>query len=217
MEYIRKNIERKINFFECNNNTEELKVLYQSYLEYLMIYTLGYLWNKNFNQCDIETKTYVIELIQKPTIGDIEVLCRKLDPNKEIFKDKGLSRKFSKYPQFRNEKIGHGYVFSDGTTEFVAELKDFCDTVKNSGSIIYNQEIDLVKVLKRENGSYKGITFKSNGSDYYPWSFPDNSISFEVGSIYGLTSDNIYFKLSPFLAIDNENEYYTFRDRKSVV
>lgn len=210
MEYIRKNIERKINFFECNNNTEELKVLYQSYLEYLMIYTLGYLWNKNFNQCDIETKTYVIELIQKPTIGDIEVLCRKLDLNKEIFKDKGLSRKFSKYPQFRNEKIGHGYVFSDGTTEFVAELKDFCDTVKNSGSIIYNQEIDLVKVLKRENGSYKGITFKSNGSDYYPWSFPDNSISFEVGSIYGLTSENIYFKLSPFLAIDNENEYYTF-------
>lgn len=47
MEYISKNIERKINFYECNNNIEELRVLYQSYLEYLMIYTLGYLWNKN--------------------------------------------------------------------------------------------------------------------------------------------------------------------------
>src|SRR5690606_3468532 len=201
MEYISKNIERKINFYECNNNIEELRVLYQSYLEYLMIYTLGYLWNKNFNQCDIETKAYVIELVQRPTIGDIEFLCRKLDINKEIFKDKGLSRKFSIYPQFRNEKIGHGYIFSDATSEFVTELKDFCETIKNSGSPIYSHEIDLIKVLKKENGSYKGITFKSNGSDYYPWSYPDVNNNFEVGSIYGLNSDNIYFKLSPFIVI----------------
>lgn len=210
MEYISKNIQRKINFYECNNNIEELRVLYQSYLEYLMIYTLGYLWNKNFNKCDIDTKTYVIELVQRPTIGDVEVLCRKLDTEKEIFKDKGLSRKFSKYPQFRNEKIGHGYIFSDATSDLVAELKDFCDSIKNSGSSIYSHEIDLIKVLKKENGSYKGITFKSNGSDYYPWSFPDVTRNFEVGSIYGLNSDNIYFKLSPFILIDNENEYYTF-------
>mgnify|MGYP006294341761 CR=1 FL=1 len=44
MEYIRKNIERKINFLECCNNNEDLKVVYQAFLEYLMIYTLSYLW-----------------------------------------------------------------------------------------------------------------------------------------------------------------------------
>ena len=59
-----------------------------------MIYNTRYLWNKNFNQCDIETKAYVIELFPRPTIGDIEFLCRKLDINKEILKTKDYQKIF---------------------------------------------------------------------------------------------------------------------------
>ncbi len=210
MEYIRKNIERKINFHEYNNNQEELKVLYQAYLEYLMIYTLGYLWNKNFSICDSETKSYILDIIQRPSIGDIEMACRKLDVNKEIFKNRALSRRFSKYPQLRNEKIGHGYVFSDSSSEFVGELKEFCENIKNSEHTIFKEDIDIIKVLKQENGAYKGITYKSDGSDYYPWSFPVGSKKFEIGDIYGYHSNCKYFKISPFVEIQNESEYYTF-------
>lgn len=210
MEYIRKNIERKINFLECNESNEELKVVYQAFLEYLMVYVLSYLWDKYFHLTEPETKTYIYERIKKPSIGDIEAICRKLDRQKEIFKDKALSRKFSKYPQFRNEKIGHGYIFSDESKNFISELKGFCDTIKNSGHNIFEKEVDIIKVNKIENNTYKGVSYKSDGSNYLPWSFPYGTKEFEINSIYGYYLNNDYFKLSPFIELLNEGEYYIY-------
>ncbi len=210
MEYIRKKIERKVLFLESNFNTEELKTIYQAYFEYLMLYTLSYLWNKNFGKCNPETKEYILQNIQKPSIGDIEAICRRLDTDKEIFRDKRLSKKFSKYPNFRNEKIGHGFIFADGTSDFVSELKDFCNTIKSSEHFIFKNDIDIVRVLKEENGFYLGISYKSNGSDYSPWKFPSGTIEFEINTIYGYHSNTEYFKLSPFIEIETEDEFYMY-------
>ncbi|WP_088340072.1 NB-ARC domain-containing protein [Robiginitalea sediminis] len=214
MEFIRQNIARKIKFLTLSGNIEELRTVYQSYFEYLMTYTLGYLWQKNFEKLDSETKEYIIGLIQKPSIGDIENACRKLDMNKEIFVDKSLSRKFSNYPNFRNERFGHGYTYSDETTSLVDRLKEFCSVITSNNHPIFSAEIDLIRVEGIKDGWFYGTSFKCNGADYLPWKHKAEGNSFELKNVYGYYSGNQYFRISPFVEIIDENSFFIFSSIK---
>src|SRR5687768_5566847 len=110
MDYIRKRIDRRIKFLSNSGGSAELRLYYQVRLEYLLLYALGYLWNKNIDHIDAHAKEYVYSKIYKPTIGTIVDLCRKLDIGREIFANKHVSAAFERYPKVRNELIGHGYV-----------------------------------------------------------------------------------------------------------
>src|SRR5688572_26647617 len=103
MDFIRKKLNRKINFLESNESFADLKIHYQVRVEYMLVYCLAYLWNKNFVKLDESEKEYVLSRIQKPTIGDIEDISRKLDISGEFFFNKKVNAIIKKYPSIRNE------------------------------------------------------------------------------------------------------------------
>ena len=113
MNYIIKQIEQRIDFLQSIADKSALKLHYQARFEFLLIYFLAYLWNKNVTDLDYTDKEYVFSKILKPTIGDLVSICRKLDVNKEIFINGKLNKAIEKYPNVRNELLGHGFVYED--------------------------------------------------------------------------------------------------------
>jgi GTPase SAR1 family protein len=210
MNFILEQITRKINFHESSGNKEQLKLYYQLRLEFILTLMLSYLWNRNFEQLDEDSKEYVIKRILRPSIGDIEEICRKLDINREIFKKKSINITLQKYPKIRNEKIGHGYVFEDSIDDFLKALSNIYNDVIDAEIPLLNTKIDLIKVTGIEDGFCKGISYKDDGINYMPWNCADATCNFELSSLYGYSGRYSYFRLSPFIELVDESELYIF-------
>ncbi|NMC98130.1 MAG: hypothetical protein GYA62_00215 [Bacteroidales bacterium] len=211
MDYIRKQIDQRIDFLQSMGDKNALKQHFQARFEYVLIYLLAYLWNKNLSKLDFEDKEFVFQSVIKPTIGSIVAICRKLDTEKEIFKRSKLSQALDKYPSIRNELLGHGFVYEDAPEKLLSVLQELYNSVLDADLPILKDSIDLVYVTNIENTNYKGILYKSDGASYAPWSYPKTIGSFEVGSLYASTGLNSYFRLSPFIEITSYGkELYFF-------
>jgi len=211
MDYIRKQIDQRIDFLQTMGDKNALKQHFQARFEYLLIYLLAYLWNKNLEKLDYEDKEFVFQSVIKPTIGSIVAICRKLDIDKEIFKKSKLSQSLEKYPSVRNELLGHGFVYEDAPEKLLSALQELYEFVLAADLPILKDSVDLVYVTNAENTTYKGILYKSDGASYAPWSCPKTIGSFELGSLYASTGLNTYFRLSPFIEITSYGkELYFF-------
>lgn len=213
MDYITSKLNQKIDFLKGTNQNESLKVHYQAKLEYKLLLILGYFWNKNWTLLEPSDKEYCIENILKPSIGSIVATARKLDIEKEIFgnkKEKNLHTSIDKYPNLRNERIGHGYSFDDDTKSMLAILENLIDTIDNSESFLFKEKNDFILVINENQGVFSGINFKSDGFGYSPWKCLSSVYEFNLNSIYILTEENKYLKISPFIEIDEEGDIYTF-------
>lgn len=211
MDYIRKQIDQRIDFLQTMGDKNALKQHFQARFEYVLVYLLAYLWNKNLDKLDYEDKEFVFQSVIKPTIGSIVGICRKLDTDKEIFKKSKLSQALDKYPSVRNELLGHGFVYEDAPEKLLSALQELYDLVLAADLPILKDSVDLVYVTNAENTTYKGILYKSDGAGYAPWSCPKTIGSFELGSLYASTGLNTYFRLSPFIEITSYGkELYFF-------
>ncbi|WP_075603131.1 NB-ARC domain-containing protein [Saccharicrinis aurantiacus] len=213
MNNILSKLNQKINFLEGTNQTESLKIHYQSKLEYSLIITLAYFWNKNWEKLNPDDKEYCISSILRPSIGSIAATARKLDLDKEVFgnkKEKDLYRSIDKYPKIRNEKIGHGYTFEDNTNDINSTLIELIESIERSTFFIFNEPHDLILVQGKSENGYFGINFKPDGFNYAPWKCPINSNLFDLNSIYILNKNNEYHKLSPFIELSEEGDPYLF-------
>jgi hypothetical protein len=194
------------------DNKSDLKVHYQAKLEFYLILILGYLWNRNFNVITEEDKEKLIETILKPSIGSIISASRTLDINAEFFgnkKMKAFVKAINDYPKIRNEKIGHGYSYEDSLNEHIEVFEGLISNIENSNIFILRGNIDIVVTSKKSGDVYNGVQYKSNGSDYLVWSCPKEVHSFVENSVY-LKCENEYFRISPFIYIENENDLYSF-------
>lgn len=206
-------INQKINFLEGTNQHDALKVHYQSKFEYCLILTLAYLWNKNWESLPPDEKEYCINSILKPSIGSIVGTARKLDLEKEVFgnkKDKDLYKSLDKYPNVRNEKIGHGFSFEDDTEVINNILTELIDNIESSSFFLFKEANDLVLIQGKNEDTFFGINFKPDGFNYSPWKCSINSHEFEVDSLYLLNKNNEYYKISPFIELNEEGEAFTF-------
>ena len=211
MDYIRKQIDQRIDFLQTIGDKNALKQHFQARFEYVLVYLLAYLWNKNLNELDYEDKEFVFQSIIKPTVGSIVAISRKLDIDKEIFKKSKLSQALGKYPSIRNELLGHGFVYEDAPEKLLSVLQDLYDCVLAADLPILKDSVDLVYVTNAENTTYKGILYKSDGASYTPWSCPKTIASFELGNLYASTGLSTYFRLSPFIEITSYGkELYFF-------
>lgn len=213
MNFISSQLNRKIAFLQSDGQSSELKSYYQAKFELYIIYIMSYLWNKHWSELGAEHKEQVARQILKPSIGTIVSITRQLDFNKEFFGNKKLkllSQFINDYPGFRNEKIGHGFSFEDDIDDYLKFFEDFFSIIE--GSNVHNifDSIDLIKVLKEEGGFYKGISYKSDGITYLSWVCPKNVREFEVGEVYALANNSEYFKISPFILIQNESDFFSF-------
>lgn len=209
MNYISKKIDDRLSIMESIGNTSDILTQYQAKLEFFLVFILGYLWNKNFEKLDESDKEMLFNQIQKPTIGDIVAICRKLDYDNLIRKNKRLSKTLEDYPQIRNNNIGHGYIYEDGVDELLSKLIEMCDAIQESNIQLLN-DLDIIIVVSKDGVSYKGWNCKFNGS-VIPWCCPLTSNSFEEGNVYIVFPNDKYERISPFVEIKNYgNDIYIY-------
>jgi len=211
--YIKIKIDQKTNILKSLDKNEELKTHLQAKLEYYFILMLGYLWNKNIASIDEDKKEIVFNSILQPSIGSLVSIIRHLDIHNEIFKNKNLKqvvKSINSYPSSRNNLIGHGYSFEDNTTEHINILEDYIANLENNENHLLFADLDFIKVIKKEENIYTGINYKSDGNNYMIWNCPSEIMDFEIDSIYIKTSNNQYFRISPFIEIEDENSFFTF-------
>lgn len=214
MNYIISQLNRKIGLLSSLDKKSELKVHLQAKLEFYLNFMLGYLWNKNFEDISDEDKESVINTILKPSIGSIISTSRTLDINSELFGNKKLkafTKSINEYPEIRNEKIGHGFSFEDDIDNCISIFEELVDKIESAEENILTSELDIIQVTSLKENVYTGILYKTNGADYLAWSCPKEVSEFQIGSIYAKTiTTNDYFRLTPFVHIDNENEFFIF-------
>lgn len=212
MNYILSNLDKKIKLQKTLQKKQELKVLYQSKIEFYLTFLLGYLWNKNLEKLSAEDKEFVVNCILKPSVGSIVGLLRKLDDTLELFGNKKL-KKFQQaindYPKIRNSRIGHGYAYEDGIDEILIVFESLIDGLEFAEIDIFNDS-DLILVLDICNNIYQGISFKNNGGDYSIWTCPLFVDTFIIGDVYLLNKRNEYYRLSPFVKLNEEGDSYIF-------
>lgn len=213
MNYILSQINRKINFLKSDGQKSDMRVYYQAKFEFSIIYILAYLWNKNWNKIGIDEREYVVNCILKPSIGTIVSIIRKLDTDNEFFGNKrlkNLNQFIDDYPSFRNEKIGHGFSFEDDTENYLKFFDAFFEIIETPETSIIFTESDIIKVTKEESDSFRGISYKPDGATYLAWSCPKETNKFTVGDIYLQTKSNEYLRLSPFIRVESESEFFSF-------
>jgi len=217
MNFILRQIEKKIKFLKADSRFSELVVHGQSRIEFLLAYVLGYLWNKNINEIDIDSKEYIAKIILRPTIGDIVQIIRKLDINKKVFCNKRFYRSIDKYPELRNLHFGHGFTYENKVEEVFNKFNAIYNVLVSCEVPLIKSDVDLIWVDKNENGVFKGINYKSNGIDYLPWSCPLRTFEFKLGNFYGYSEELGYFRLSPFIILENEFDFYIYSSVREIL
>lgn len=211
MDFVSRKIASKSELGAFGRQYRDAATQEQSRLEYMLILVLAYLWNKNIDGIGDEEKAYCFQEILRPSIGKILDVSRKLDVHGEIFGGK-RNRKFAEelngYPKLRNEKFGHGYSFEDDAEKLYEALRKINDEISLNMPEAFGNDFELVNVLTLENVSYKGIVYKPNG-DFSPWVIPVDALDLEVGGLY-LKSASGYWKISPFVKIENVDEIYVY-------
>ena len=202
MNYILNQLNSRISILRNIKSTKDLMVHYQSRLEFQLVLLLGYLWNLHIESLDDVDKENVYRMAQRPTIGDVVDMCRRLDADNLFRKNKKLAQSLNSYPGLRNSFIGHGYTYADGQDAIIKQLDELYTAIVESHIDILCDDIDFVYVDNLENNCYKGICYKSNGS-VISWSCPAEAGRFKLRNLYVTDKVNSYTCISPFIEIDN--------------
>ncbi len=193
-----------------NAKTGDKKTLLQARIEYLYYFLLGYLWNLNKDSMTPTELTNFVNLLNgKLTLGSIVVSLEKLDKQKLII-DSNAKNMFIKYNKFRNEKIGHGYVFCDGLDKAESMLDDIYKRFVSAIDLL-SSKLDIVAVTDRTNDGYEGRVyhFDKNGS-YDVCKIPDGILDINDDDFPQIffrkeTLNTEYYKISPFVRLDGDD------------
>jgi hypothetical protein len=140
-------------------------------------------------------------------------IIRKLDVENEFSGNKrlkSLNQFLETYPNFRNEKIGHGFSFEDDTENYLNFFESFFEIIESAETNIIFDEADIIQITKEEQETYKGISYKPDGATYLAWNCRKETCKLIVGDIYLFTKNNEYLRLSPFIKFESELEFYSF-------
>jgi hypothetical protein len=213
MDYITNRLEKKIGILKAFNERRELALYYQVRLEYILIFILSYLWNKNFDKLSITDKEFVLSKIARPTLGDIITICRKLDRKREVFGVNKINEAIEKYPFIRNKHLGHGYTFEDKIQEYLQNLEELYQNITSNNPdkpSFLSQEFDFILVLKYEDKKFSGMRFSCSEMTYSPWICAEDVNDFQIGNIYANCDIYNYFRVSPFINIDKAEKIYLY-------
>lgn len=211
MDYISKKIGEKSELNVFTGNFRDAATQEQSRIEYILLLTLGYLWNKNISRIDDESRYLCFQNVVRPSIGSILNLARTLDIDGEIFGDKKLKifkDNINKYPSLRNDSIGHGFSFEDGAEELYGKLCEIYKNIKDAGPIFLKRDMDIINIFDSNELLSKGIRYKPTG-EYSPCTISQLTAKLEKNALY-IYHDNEYYKISPFLMTDEIDEFYIF-------
>jgi len=210
MDFVLNRLNRLIEVSE--KRTVEKQTLLRERVEYVLFLILGYLWNENFDDMDVEKKAKIVENLNRITIGEVVSAIRDLDSKKSFLSNKAFNI-INRYPNIRNEALGHGYTHDDVEEELELQLDSLYKEISENLQYI-SSCYDLIKIQKIEEKRYVGFRFSCyDGGMPSKWSCPIELIEGEnaIDSIYILIGEN-YHRISPFIAIENKgSEMYVFQ------
>ncbi len=213
MDYILKQLDKKINFYSTTSLASmELANYYRIQIEYKLLFLMSILWSENYYSIDTDEKKRVLNKVLQPTIGSIVEIIRILDVNRQIFGTKQFKKTLNRYPALRNERIGHGFVFEDAVDIVCNELSEISASLSGFQSNPLNNNYDIVLVTNNKDGAYNGVNYKSNGDEYLVWQCHSKVKDFEINHVYALDDKGKYFRLSPFILVTFDEEFYLYRD-----
>ena len=178
-------------------------------IEYICGFLLGYLWNKNISRLDDDAREYICKEISRPSIGTVVDICRRLDLDRVIFGHKKLKFSMNAYPDIRNEYFGHGFVFDDYVENVASQLDKLSTYLCTSGNIL-SKQLQIILVIEADQNQARGIRFGLDNR-IYPWRCEIEDMEFEQGNLYAMEGINEYVRLSPFIVVTREREYYIYK------
>ena len=211
MDYILSTIKKHTTVHNAGTDDRKTLEFFRLQIEYACVFLLAYLWNRNVSSIDEDVSEIIARDIQRPTIGTIIRICRSLDVNREFFRNSGAAKLLDDFPRLRNLRIGHGFVFDDAISTVVDEFRKLVQELFTCESIL-SEQFDLVVVTERTDGQYKGLRFSADGNNFFPWRCRDTTRSFEIDNVYGVRDLDDYFRLSPFLMISSDHEFFMFAE-----
>jgi hypothetical protein len=211
MDYITKKIGEKSELNAFTGNYRDAATQEQSRLEYVLLLILAYLWNKNILRIDDDARCSCYQGIVRPSIGGILSLARTLDIDGEIFGNKKLKKfreSINQYPSLRNELIGHGFSFDDNSEQLYTVFSNLYKAIKDDGPSFLTSDIDIISVIASDDNVSKGIRYKPNG-EYSPCSISKGAAKL-VNKIIYLYHEGQYHQISPFIKINEIDDFYIF-------
>ncbi|MGD6776352.1 NB-ARC domain-containing protein [Sutcliffiella horikoshii] len=207
MDFILRQLDSKIAVEETN--TSKYMNLLRQRIDYVLFFSLAYVWDKNSDNIDFQEFSKIVETLHKMSIGKLVDTIRKLDESKEIFINKNVNMDLNSYPNFRNENHGHGYIVDEKVHELALEL-DRIYSVFIDNIPLFKKNVDIIFVTKHESGVITGLRFpiETNGLPVR-WSCNKQAFNCEepyIGRCFALLDTGEYIKLSPFIHLENEGD-----------
>ncbi|NTW88301.1 MAG: hypothetical protein HGB26_04075 [Desulfobulbaceae bacterium] len=204
MKYILDKLQAQEDIANILQDTNNLRLTKQIKVEASLLGILGYLWGLHYTGLNSDHQCDAVQLSRKPTIGQIVQLIRTLDTQNSI--SRKVRAVIERYPNLRNEFLGHGYLYTSSISSFSDDMDAIYDAFMTSGIPIFQHNCSLVLVLAKDGSVYKGIRF-SPGINLAPWMI--SSGEFVCGDTYFLVEDR-YVRSSPFLSLSKDGEAYIF-------
>lgn len=209
MDYILNRLNRKIDIEENNLNKLTLS---RERLEYCLIFLLDYLWNMNFDMMLLDDKMDMILRLQNLQIGDIVSMVGKLNINKQVLGNKAF-KEIEKYPNIRNNALGHGYTHMDDAEDVVFVLQDIYNKISDEIQL-FSENWTIIYVKSIKDGIAKGEKYAIDGLPDL-WECNQCIYEFAQDRVYAFNENLQYIKLSPFIEIRSDGEEkYIFRKLK---
>ena len=212
MDYILSSIQKHTKLHETGSDERKKVEFYRLEVEYACFFLLAYLWNKNLDRLDEDGRESVFRDIHRPTIGTIVGICRTLDIDREFFGTGKSWKLLDKYPKLRNFRIGHGFIFDDAISTVVEEFRSLSKNILADHRSILSESFDLILVTGQTDDRYSGIRFSADGNSFTGWLCQKVIYSFQLDNVYAVRGVNDYLRISPFIVITPEHDFYLFRD-----
>lgn len=193
-------------------NSVDQSTLLKERVEYYLIMTMGYLYHKNMSRVSTEVMKEVNDNLLNLTFGKVISNIRSLDIEHELWESKKKKYELlDGYTKIRNEYIGHGYIHEDAVAElktaYINYYSDMCDRLE-----WFQKKKEYILVTGKDDDNYHGIRFDARRKN--TWICNRKRLE-KFGNIVEkdvfLMMDGVYYKISPFVSIENKGmDIYLF-------
>lgn len=204
MDFVIKKLNARIKVSE--EKSVERQTLLRERIEYMLFQAFGVLWNENINEIGVEKRKNIVINLQKISIGHVVEAIRNLDVKNDIILKKQF-KVLDKYPELRNQALGHGYTHEDEVECLEKNLEGLYQDLMQIN--FFANSYDIIEVTKCHSDSYEGIRYiEKEVGELSKWMCQKETLgeNVEVGDIYLLNEEMRYYKISPFIYVTDKGE-----------
>ncbi|MBU9713852.1 NB-ARC domain-containing protein [Evansella tamaricis] len=206
MDFIRKKLDNKIHRNRLSGRSADAAELYRVKIEYLLTLIFAYLWNKNSERINAESKKEILEG-ERPSMGHLVGFIRHLDVDEEFSDFIKVFGSKKSYTNFRNKTIGHGYRFDSDL--FMDDISTIYEQIQNLNNPFISRKIRMVTIENYVDSNSIGTAFSADSLEPEFFSMKDESQSLKINNTY-IQYEDEYYRITPFIQIKDEESIYMY-------